>query len=147
MPDGQLVNLRSERLLVERQWNGSEDEFVPLSLAAALALYESLTNAEDDVRAGDYDEALNLAAIAMSCVAAVYTMDHRQRWAKVQIDLRTDRFAFRASEVRTMNGGTVAPVYMKRAEVLSALPIIRDAELGGILQPRSAVPLHGPRPT
>ena len=124
-----VVNLEVERLRIEKRWREAEDEYVPLALAAATALHETLRGDSRDISAADYDDALNLTAVALWRLVSLYTLDEAQRRVAFRFDLRTDRFARSATEVRSRHGTTVAPLLVNRSEAVSAFHVIRQSGL------------------
>jgi hypothetical protein len=129
-----MVDLREDSARVARLWDGSRASRVPLALAAALTFHRTRRNGEDRLSHLEYASALDIAAVALSCLAPIYAAD-----ARAAIDLARQRFSGGASEVLAADGAVLAPLTIARRDVLDALATI---ERSGIeyLAPRAASP-------
>ena len=111
----------------DHEWRIGQESFVALSVAAAMAFHQAQgrsTAAIDSVE--QHDDALNIAASALSRLLAIYTVDEgtRERVA-TKLDVLSGKFARGATEFRRSNGGVVTSMTVRRGDLASALSLIR----------------------
>ena len=128
-PDSDLLSLEIEAIRTQNLWRSITEQNVAMSVAAALTLHAAYTNARAIVSRKDYDDALNMAASALSRVVPVYTTGPvTQKTVEVKVDLLTHRFAGRASQLRARDGDEVVqPLFVKRGDLQHGLSIIERA--------------------
>ena len=127
--DLQRLSLEVERLRAERIWHSMLGQHVPLSVAAATTFHQVHGNTKAIVTRKDYDDALNIAASALSSLVPVYTVDARQRRVEVSINLVAQRFALGATQLRSADGGLIDNLSVQRSDLLFALTIVKRAGL------------------
>ena len=123
------VRLEAEAERATALLQGGHDYYVPLAVAAAIAFHQAHGSTKAIVSRGDYDDALNLAAAALSRLLTVYALrDPRQGRVPQAIDLATSRFAHGATELR-IGAQTVFELSVSRHDLLAALALIKRAGL------------------
>jgi hypothetical protein len=128
MTDDQ-VRLEAESERVTAILQRGEDDYVPLAVAAALALHQVLGDTRAVVSRPDYDAGLNIAAAALSRFVPVYTSrDRAAGRVRVTVDLTRSHFARGATELRSAHE-TLGELSVARSDLLSALPIIKRTGL------------------
>lgn len=127
--DGQQLSLEVERLRTERLWRAIRGEYVPMAVAAATTFHEVHGTPKAIVTRKDYDDALNIAAGALSSLVPVYALDPRGHRTAVAINLVTQRFALGATQLRSADGHVVDNLSVRRADLRFALSIVRRAGL------------------
>ena len=125
-PGEALVSLDLERARIEQELQHAPDERVPLPVAAAGAMHLVCRNTHDLIARSAYDDALNIAAVAISRLVPVFALtDPRQVEEVLAIDLNRERFANGATELRRMDGRKITRLFIRRSDMLSALAFIR----------------------
>jgi hypothetical protein len=76
----------------------------------------------------DYDDALDIAAGALSSLVPVYTRDAAGKRVEISINLVAQRFALGASQLRSANG-VIDNLSVQRSDMLFALSIVKRAGL------------------
>ena len=127
--DHQRLSLEDERLRTERLWRAILGEHVPMSVAAATTFHRVHGTTKTIVTRKDYDDALNIAASALSTLVPVYTLDRQRSRRELTINLVTQRFALGATQLRSTDGNVVDELSVQRSDLLFALSIIRRAGL------------------
>lgn len=121
-----MVDLRRDGEQVRQAWRSSGDSHVPLPLAAALALHEAHGGAADVVAELEYEDALNLAAAALSRLVSIYTIDERTRLpVPAMLNLATGRFRAGASVYERRNGRPMTSLVVLREHVPAAMDMIK----------------------
>ena len=127
-----LVDLQAELARTEelsRRTRGIADAHLPLAVAAALAFHQVHGNTKAIVTRQDYDDALNIAASALSRLVPVYTLrDAREGRVVIAVDLTQQRFARGATQLRSADG-TIGELSLKQADAISAISLIKRAGL------------------
>ena len=124
MSDEQIhLEVESERTnaLLQRV----EHNDLPLHVAAAITFLQAYGGKNAVISQSDYDDALNIAAAALSRLIPVYTL--REPWegrVVLAVDLTEARFARGATELRS-SGETVGELSVRRHELVSALSFIK----------------------
>jgi hypothetical protein len=102
---------------------------LPLAVAAAIAFHQAHGNTRAIVTRGDYNDALNIAAAALSRLIAIRVVrDPRDGRTPLTVDLTKMHFARGATELRSASE-TIRDMSVARGELLSALSLIRCAGL------------------
>lgn len=128
-PDDQLrLSLEVERLRTEQLWRSIVGEHVPMSVAAATTFHQVHGTTNAIVTRKDYDDALNIAAGALSSLVPVYTRDAGGKWVEIAINLVTQRFAIGASQLRSASS-VIDNLSVQRSGMLFALSIVKRAGL------------------
>ncbi len=108
-------------------WQAGEP-YVPLALAAALALHEAAV--QQRMPLPDSPEALDLAAAALSRVVTICALHPRTRHVvPLEIDLASGRFADGATLYKRRYGAAVEALVVRRDEVDGAMDLVREAGL------------------
>jgi hypothetical protein len=128
MAEGQVRHeLEAERVTALLQ--GAHDLYLPLPVAAAIAFHQSQGNTRAIITRQDYDDALNLAAAALSRLITIYVLrDPREGRVPLAVDLTKSQFVRGATKLRTGNE-TQGELSVARRELLSALSLIKRAGL------------------
>jgi len=125
-PDEALVSLDLERARIEQELQHTPDGRVPLPVAAAGAMHLVCRNTHDIIARSDYDNALNLAAIAIARLVPVFAAADPPRIEEVHsIDITRERFANGATELRRTDGRKLTRLFIRRSDMLSAMSLIR----------------------
>ena len=129
--DTQELNLELEYLRTCNLWRSILESDVPMAVAAAMLFHRLYGDRRNLIKRAAYDEALNIAASALSRLVPVYTIGAvTGRRVEVAINLVTHRFAGRATQLRSLDGDTVTErLFVRRSELLSAVPVIERAGL------------------
>jgi len=105
------------------------DAYYPLPAAAAITFHQVHRNATAIVSRRDYDDALSIAAAALSRLISIYTLrDPREGRVVVAVDLATARFALGATQLRSSKE-TIDELWVSRGEMLSAMSLIKRTGL------------------
>jgi hypothetical protein len=132
-----MVDLRKDRELVARLWNGSQSSRVALSVAAAITFHQ--TRRGDDVPQSwnEYARALDIAAAALSRLVTIYTVNEQGQPVPAAIDVARERFRGGASEVLRGDGTVLAPLDIVRGDLPPALQQMGHTRIE-YLAPRNA---------
>ena len=110
------------------EWRTSGETFLPLPAAAAIVYRESQGATASSPSRADHDDALNIAASALSRLVAIYAYDARaHERVVVKLDLLQGRFARGATEFRRRDGEPLAELWVRRADLGAALALIEQA--------------------
>jgi hypothetical protein len=130
MPDGQRLDLEAERLQTEQSWRRVQDDYVRMAVAAARIFHQVRGSAKVFLSRDDYDDALNIAASALSRLMPIYRLGvDGLRVELAPIDLRTERFARGATQIRCRDRGLIENLSVQRSHTDSAIPLILRAGL------------------
>jgi hypothetical protein len=103
--------------------------YLPLSVAAAIAFHQAHGNTKAIVSRQDYDDALNIAAAALSRLIPVYVLRNpRLGREPLAIDLTRSHFARGATELRGARE-TLTELWVARRDLVSALSLIKRTGL------------------
>jgi hypothetical protein len=106
-----------------------QEIYLPLSVAAAIAFHEVHRSAKAIVSQSDYDDALSIAAAALSRLICIYTLrDRRQGRVAVAVDLAKAHFARGATQLHGTEE-TIGELWVSRRELVSALSLIKRTGL------------------
>jgi hypothetical protein len=119
-----VVDLRRDRDLVEQSWAGNQTSWLPLSVAAAFTFHQTRRDVPNLLTPNEYASALDIAAAALSCVAAICTQDELGAPVPVPINLARHRFCGGAVRVQCADGSFIAPLCIARGDVVPALVAI-----------------------
>ena len=104
--------------------------YVPLAVAAALTFHQAHGNTKAIVTRQDYEDALGIAAAALSRLIPIYTLkDPREGRIAIAVDLLHQRFVRGATELRCKDGTAVHELSVLRAELDDAVSLIKRADL------------------
>jgi hypothetical protein len=130
MPQERTLHLEAERLNMEELWRSHQAAQVPLAVAAAITFHQVHGNTKAIVTRADYDDALNIAAAAISRLIPIYSLsDPRAGRVQLAVDLTKARFQRGATELYTPGGQAVRDMTVRRAEFASALSLIKRTGL------------------
>lgn len=121
-----MVDVRKDGEYIRELWRTSDGSHVPLSLAATLAFHEAHDGAGASMPEPEYDNALDLAAAALSRLLTVYTIDqHTRRPVSAPVSLATGRFRYGATVYEHSNGRATTSLMVQREEVAAAMEVIK----------------------
>ena len=125
------LDLELDRARIETLWQRSLDLDVPMGVAAATVFHRVHGERTGLVRRGDYEMALNVAAATLAWLVPVHSVGLvTGRRVPVAVNLLTQRFAGGGTQLRSLEGETlVEPLFVRRPDLLFALPIIQRAGL------------------
>ena len=129
MSDGQRLSLEVERLRTEEVLRHLGDRFIAMSVAAATAFHQVHGNTKAVVSRQDYDDALNIAASALSRLIPVFTTGHRQERVQIRVNPTTQRFMRGATLVRGDDGIEITELCVRRSDLMSAISLIKRTGL------------------
>ena len=111
----------------DQEWRITQETHVALAVAAAMAFHEAQGRSTGAIRSrGDHDDALNIAASALSRLLTIYTIDEATRGrVAVKLDVLAGRFVRGATEFRRSNGSIVGSMSVRRGDLTSALSLIK----------------------
>jgi hypothetical protein len=122
------LSLDEERARTLQSFERLEDGHVPLAVAAAITFHQVHGSTRGIVSRQDYDDALNMAAAALSRLIPIYALtDPRQGRAVVAIDLTRQRFARGATRLRHDESAGAGELSVRRSDMLSAISLIKRA--------------------
>jgi ribosomal subunit interface protein len=108
----------------------STDTYVAMSVAAAITFHQAHGNTRAIISRRDYDDALGIAAAALSRLIPIYTLrDPSEGRVRVVADLTRQRFARGASELHGTDGSSVGALSVVRSDLISAISLIRRTGL------------------
>lgn len=129
MPD-EMVSLEAAGTRARELLQGLENSFVPLAVAAAITFHQAQGSTKAIVTRQDYDDALNIAAAALSCLIPVYELaDSKIGRVPVAIDLTCQRFARGATEVRVKDQPVARNLSIRFTDLQAAVALIKTAGL------------------
>lgn len=130
-PQGEYLSLEVEQLRTANLWRSITEQRVPMAAAAAMTFHTAHAGARAMVSRRDYDDALGLAASALSRLLPVYTVGAiTGKRVEVRVNLLTHRFALGATQLRARDGsGAVEPLLVQRGDLQFALSIVKRAGL------------------
>ena len=145
MPDERKLHLEAERLNTEELWRTYQAAQVPLAVAAAIAFHQVHGTTKAIVTRADYNDALNIAAAAISRLIPIYfSNDPRQGRAALPVDFTKARFMRGATELSFVDGSAIRGMTVLRAEFSSALSLIKRT---GLAFSFAALPAEPPAET
>lgn len=104
-------------------WRASQEAFVPLSVAAAMAFHQAHGTTRAIVTRQDFDDALNIAATALARLIPIHIFDREH--STLDIDLTRQSFARGATELHSDGAAPVQHLCVRRSDVLEAVSVIR----------------------
>lgn len=124
-----LVHLELEAERTTALLQGTHDFYLSLPVAAAIAFHQAHRNTKAIVSRQDYDDALNIAAAALSRLLTIYVLrDPREGRVALPIDLTQMHFTRGATRLRSGNE-IIGELWVARRELVSALSLIRRTGL------------------
>lgn len=102
---------------------GAQEPYLSLPVAAAIAFHHARGDTKAIVSRRDYDDALNLAAAALSRLVTIYASR-----GPLQVDLTKAQFVSGATELRSAQEA-LRELAVSRDELVSVLPLIKRAGL------------------
>ena len=128
MPNEQIrLEVESERTnaLLQRV----EHNYLPLHVAAAITFLQAYGGKNAVISQSDYDDALNIAAAALSRLMHVYTLrEPPEGRVALAVDLTNSRFARGATELRNSHD-TIGELSVSRHDLVSALTLVKRTGL------------------
>jgi len=125
------VRLEQERQRTEELLQNASDAYTPLAVAAAIVFHQAHGNTRAIVTRRDYDDALNIAAAALTRLIPLYTLrDPREGRVTVAVNLVHQRFQGGATELHGDDGSTTGELSVRRSDLVSAISLIKRAGLG-----------------
>lgn len=123
-----LVDLEQERERSGHLLQRLDHGLVALPLAAAVTLHQMHGPSRALVTRSEYDDALDIAASALSRLVEILTCANGSVEARVvPVDLTRQRFSRGASQLRGIDGRSVDRLFVWRGELLAAIPVVRRA--------------------
>lgn len=119
--------MRDELGRADHEWRISQESFVPLAAAAAIVFHQAQgRSARAVASAADHDDALNIAASALSRLVEIYVVDEAARTrTPTRMSLVSGRFVRGATEFRRNDGTSLRTMSVKRTDLTSALSLIK----------------------
>jgi hypothetical protein len=107
----------------DHEWRIGQESFLSLSTAAALAFHQAQGgSARAILSREDHDDALNIAASALSRLTPIYVMDEAARApVAVKLDVANGRFRRGATEFHRRDGTVVVAMTVRRGDLTAAL--------------------------
>jgi hypothetical protein len=119
------LEVEAERATAELQQRG-EDMYLPLAVAAAITFHRST---KAIVTRQDYDDALSIAAAALSRLIPIYALrDPRLGRVAIKVDLTEAQFARGATRLRSVDK-TDEDLSVVRRDLVAALSLIKRTGL------------------
>lgn len=111
----------------DHEWRIHQEGFVALSVAAAMAFYEAQGRSTAAILSpDDHDDALNIAASALSRLVGIYVVDEATcARVAIKLDVVSGKFVRGATEFRHGDGSIVTDMSVRRGDLTSALSLIR----------------------
>jgi hypothetical protein len=125
-----MVSLDIERARTDDLLRPIGSTYVPLAVAAALTFHQAHGSTKAIVSRQDYEDALGIAAAALSRLIPIYTLkDPREGRVVITVDLLKQRFERGATELRARDGTAVQELSIQRSDLESAIALVKDAGL------------------
>lgn len=122
------LEFEAERATAELQQRG-EDMYLPLAVAAAITFHQVHRSTKAIVTRQDYDDALSIAAAALSRLIPIYSLrDPRLGRLAIKVDLTKAQFARGATQLRSADG-TDGELSVARRDLVAALSLIKRTGL------------------
>lgn len=108
----------------------AQDSYVPLAVAAAITFHQVHGDTRAIISRRDYNDALDIAAAALSCLIPIYTLkDPCEGHVPLAVDLTRMRFARGATLLCCKDGTSFGRLSITRAALLNAISAIKRAGL------------------
>ena len=124
-----MVDFAKTRTDVMRKWHASTDLFVPLKLAAAFALHEAHREFNALIPQLEYEDALNLAAAALSRLTPIFVDKSVPDAIPVKLSLTSGKFRHAATMYESVDGERFGSLTVPRDAVPNAVSVIARAGL------------------
>lgn len=122
------LEVEAERATAELQQRGG-DTYMPLAVAAAITFHQVHHSTKAIVTRQDYDDALSIAAAALSRLIPIYSLrDPRLGRVAIKVDLTKAQFARGATQLRSADG-TDTELSVARRDLVAALSLIKRTGL------------------
>lgn len=122
------LEVEAERATAELQQRG-EDMYLPLAVAAAITFHQVHRSTKAIVTRQDYDDALSIAAAALSRLIPIYALrDPRLGRVAIKVDLTEAQFARGATRLRSVDK-TDEDLSVVRRDLVAALSLIKRTGL------------------
>jgi signal transduction histidine kinase len=126
------IDLAAEVLRAQEASRDRQAPYLPLSVAAAIAFHQAHGSTKAIVTRADYNDALNIAASALSRLIPILTLrDPREGRVAISVDLVRQRFARGATELRHDDGTRSSKLSVKTSEFRSALSLLKRSGILG----------------
>ena len=103
-----------------------------MSVAAAITFHQAHGNTKAIVTRDDYDDALNIAASALSRLIPILALrDPREERVAITVDLVNQRFVRGATELHHKDGTRIRDLSVKNSDLRSALSLIKRSGILG----------------
>ena len=124
------VRLDVEAELATAQLQQRADDFyLPLGVAAAITFHQVHRSTKSIVTRQDYDDALSIAAAALSRLVPIYALrDPRVGCAPIKVDLTKAQFARGATQLHGPDE-TISELSVSRRDLVAALSLIKRTGL------------------
>jgi len=123
------VRLEVESERADALFQRVEDVYLPLCVAAAITFHQAHGSTKAIVSRRDYDDALNIAAAALSRLIPILVLrDPREGRVPLTVDLTRAHFARGATELRS-GAETVRELWVGRSDLIPALSLVKRAGL------------------
>ena len=122
------LDIEAQRASEQLRQRG-DDLYLPLSVAAAITFHQVHRSTKAIVTRHDYEDALSIAAAALSRLMPIYAMrDPRKGREPIKVDLTRAQFARGATELRATED-TIGELSVSRHDLVPALSLIRRTGL------------------
>jgi hypothetical protein len=111
----------------DHEWRIGQESYLALSAAAALAFHDAQgRSTKAIISRQDHDDALNIAASALSRLLMIYVFDEAARMrVAVKLDVLNGKFASGATEFHRKDGTVLSAMTVRRGELTPALSLIK----------------------
>ena len=111
----------------DHEWRIAQESFVALSVAAAMAFHQAQGASTRAIASReDHDDALNIAASALSRLLPIYVVDEALRTrVETKLDVAKGKFMLGATEFHRGDGTVVSSMTVRRGDLTSALSLIK----------------------
>lgn len=122
------LDVEAERATAELQQR-ADDLYLPLPVAAAITFHQVHHSTKAIVTHQDYDDALSIAAAALSRLVPIYALrDPRIGRVPIKVDLTKAQFARGATQLRSSDE-TLSELSVSRRDLVAALSLIKRTGL------------------
>ena len=110
----------------DHEWRIGQESFVALPVAAALAFHQAQGRSSKAIGSReDHDDALNIAASALSRLVTIHVMDQAtSARIPLKLDVGKGKFMRGATEFHGSDGVVLVGMTVRRADLASALSLI-----------------------
>ena len=141
------VDLQAERARTADLLKTAQKTYVPLPVAAAITFHQAHRSTKATITRRDYEDALNIAAAALSRLIPVYQLkDVQEGRVPVSIDLTRQRFTRGATEMQARGEPVARNLSVRYSELVSAVSLIKRTGLPFLMAEAPAGAPQAPRP-